>query len=261
MVLKVAVIGASGRMGKEIIKCVKDNNLDLSGAVDHVNAGSDSGELSGIGKNNISISSDLGSVLNNSDVLIEFTSPEATIQHLNENKENKPVVIGTTGMSNEQIDTLKEYANQFPIVFSPNMSVGVNLLFKLTELTTKILKDYDIEIIEAHHRLKKDSPSGTANKLLDVIIEQLNRNKEEHAVYGRQGMVGERTKEEVGVHAVRGGDVVGDHTVLYAGIGERIELTHKASSRQTFAKGAVRAAVWLADKQPGLYSMFDVLGL
>lgn len=262
MTIKVIVVGACGRMGREIIKVINESKLDLAGAVDCMNIGADSGEIAGLGKNNILITDKFLDVIENGDVIIEFSSPEATVEHLHINKIKKPVVIGTTGLKEEEQKVLKEASQFVPIVFSPNMSVGVNLLFKLTELTSKVLNSgFDVEIIEAHHRLKKDAPSGTANKLLEIITHQLKRDKEKDAVYGRCGMIGERKDSEIGVMAVRGGDIVGEHTVMFAGIGERLELIHRASSRQTFAKGAVRAAQWLVLQKPGLYSMFDVLGL
>lgn len=263
MAIKIAVIGASGRMGHELIKAVKEADFELAGAIDKVHIGEDSGELAGIGKNNITISESLENIISQSEVTIDFTSPQATIQNIKVNQKNNiPAVIGTTGLTDEQVEELKQIGKDIPIVFSPNMSVGVNLLFKLTELAGKTLdKGFDVEIIESHHRLKKDSPSGTANKLLDILIKTLKRDKPKDAKYGREGMVGERTDNEICVHAVRGGDIVGDHTVMFAGTGERIELTHKASSRQTFAKGAVKAAEWVKSQSPGLYSMFDVLGL
>lgn len=263
MSIKVVIVGASGRMGRELVKAVNESRIELAGAVDKINTGSDSGELSGIGKNSITITDNLEEVIKTSDVTVEFTSPEAAIHNIQINQQfNKPAVIGTTGLSGDQIKTIEEAAKNIPIVFSPNMSIGVNLLFKLTELTASILnKGFDVEIIEAHHRLKKDAPSGTANKLLDILINTLKRDKNKDAVYGRQGITGERKDNEIGVMALRGGDIVGEHTVMFAGTGERIELTHKATSRQTFAKGALKAAEWLITQKPGLYSMFDVLGL
>lgn len=263
MSIKAIIVGASGRMGRELIKAVNESNMELAGAVDIVDQGVDSGELAGIGKNDIIIADKLEKVINECDVTMEFTSPDATIQHIKINQEfNKPAVIGTTALSEEQKEEIEKVGQSIPIVISPNMSVGVNVLFKLTELTASILKEgFDAEIIEAHHKLKKDAPSGTANKLLDILLQALKRDKEKDVVYGREGIIGERKDSEIGMSVIRAGDIVGEHTVLFAGTGERLELTHKASSRQTFARGAVTAAEWLVSQEPGLYSMFDVLGL
>jgi len=263
MSIKITIVGASGKMGKELIKAAGDIGMNLTGAVDTAHTGTDSGELAGIGKNNILITDQLESVIQNSDVTIEFTSPEATVHHVKINKELKiPAVIGTTGLSETQRKEIEKAAEYIPIVFSPNMSVGVNLLFKLTELCASKLKEgFDIEIIEAHHKLKKDAPSGTANKILDILTQTLNRDKEKDVVYGRKGMIGERKPGEIGMSVIRGGDIVGEHTVLFAGAGERMELVHKASSRQTFAIGGLKAAEWVVSQKPGLYSMFDVLSL
>ena len=263
MSIKAIIVGASGRMGRELVKAVNESNMELAGAVDVANEGTDSGELAGIGKNNIAIIGNLAKVIKESNVTIEFTSPDATIQHIKINQEyNIPVVIGTTGLSDDQKKEIENAGKNIPVVFSPNMSVGVNLLFKLTELAASILKEgFDVEILEVHHRMKKDAPSGTAKKLLDILMETLKRDKSKDAVFGREGMIGQRKDNEIGVMALRGGDIVGEHTVLFAGTGERVELTHKATSRQTFARGAVKAAEWLISQKPGLYSMFDVLGL
>ncbi len=261
MSIKAIMVGASGRMGREILKASVDSSVEIVGAVDVMSVGSDFGELAGIGKNNIAIIGDLAKVIKESNVTIEFTSPDATIQHIKINQEyNIPVVIGTTGLTDDRKKEIENAGKNIPIVFSPNMSVGVNLLFKLTELAASILKEgFDVEILEAHHRMKKDAPSGTAKKLLAILME--TKKGDNHAIFGREGMIGQRKDNEIGVMALRGGDIVGEHTVLFAGTGERVELTHKASSRQTFAKGAIKAAEWLTSQKPGLYSMFDVLGL
>lgn len=264
MSIKIVVIGASGRMGRELVKAVQDRKAVLYGAVDRVLTGSDSGEVAGLGKNNVQITDDLEKVIQGADVTIDFTAPESTASNLKLNQKYRvPAVIGTTGLSGDQKQQLSDTARDIPIVFSPNMSVGVNLLFKLTELAARVLQTgYDVEVIEAHHRKKKDSPSGTAVKLVEILAEQLQRDMHKDIIYGREGLVGERTDREIGVMAVRGGDIVGEHTVMFAGIGERVELVHKASSRYTLAKGALHAAFWLTqNKKPGLYSMFDVLGL
>ncbi len=264
MEMKVCVMGAAGRMGKEIIKAINNfNNIKLSAAVEVPNSpviNSDSGEIAGIGKNNILISDSPEKVISKVDVVIDFTSPESTLNNLDIcEKNNKGIVIGTTGLDDAGKSIIKDKSKKIPIVFSPNMSVGVNLLFKLVEITSKILNSgYDVEIIEAHHRFKKDAPSGTAKKLEEIAAKELNIDD---IKYGREGFVGERKEKEIGVFSIRAGDIVGDHTVMFSNIGERIELTHKAHSRATFANGAVKAALFLQNKTSGLYSMFDVLGI
>lgn len=263
MSIKITIIGAAGRMGRELIKAVQEKQFELSGAVDKTLIGSDSGEVAGIGKNNIIITDNLEKIIQQSNITVDFTSPEATINNLKLNlKYQVPVVIGTTGLSDAQKKEVEKIAMSIPIVFSPNMSVGVNLLFKLTELAAQVMQDgFDVEIIEAHHRKKKDSPSGTAVRLAEIVAKELKRDVKKDIVYGREGLVGERTDKEIGVLAIRGGDIVGEHTVMFAGIGERVELIHRMSSRYTLAKGAIKAAQWLVNKkQPGLYTMFDVLG-
>jgi 4-hydroxy-tetrahydrodipicolinate reductase len=197
------------------------------------------------------------------DVLIDFTLPEASLDHIRECAEHgKPAVVGSTGFSKEQLAEIGKYAQKIPCVVSPNMSIGVNLCFKILEEIAKTIgEDYDMEIVEAHHRMKKDAPSGTAMKMAQVIAHAVNRNLDQVGVYARKGMIGERSKKEIGIQTLRAGDIVGEHTVMFAGKGERIELTHRAHSRDTFAAGAVRAAKWVVGKKPGLYDMQDVLGL
>ncbi len=264
MGIKTVVIGAAGKMGRNIINAVsKNQELELSGAVELAGSqfiGNDSGELAGIGKNGIQIKDNLEEVIQNSEVSIDFTSPESTLSNIKINlKYNKPAVIGTTGFSDKQMDKIREAGKQIPILISPNMSIGVNLLFKLTEITTKTLSNnYDIEIVEAHHRFKKDAPSGTAKKLGEIIKGNSDITK---TIYGRDGMIGERKSDELAILSVRAGDIVGDHTVIFGGIGERIELTHRAHSRMTFAQGAVKATLFIVKQKPGIYSMQDVLNL
>jgi len=258
---KVVIVGACGKMGKELIRLLNENDkLKLIGAIDVVNENMDSGELAGIGKNNVPVSKDF-EIISESDVTINFSSPKGVMEALAMNKKyNVPSVIGTTGLTEDEIEFIKRVSKEIPIVFSPNMSIGVNLLFKLTEICAEILNTgFDVEVIEAHHRMKKDAPSGTAKKIVEILLNKLNRSEDE-VIYGRKGLIGERKENEIGVSVIRGGDIVGEHTVLFAGIGERIELTHRASSRTTFAKGALKACEWLIDKSPGLYTMFDVLG-
>ena len=223
----------------------------------------DAGELAGVGKLNVKIVGDINKIENSFDVLIDFTSVDSTLDHIEFCKEHKKkLVIGTTGFSAEEKLIIEHAARDIAIVFAPNMSVGVNLCLKLLQMAASVLGDeVDVEIIEAHHRHKVDAPSGTALRMGEVVAEALGRNLDECAVYGREGKTGERDRKTIGFETIRAGDIVGDHTVMFAGIGERVEITHKASSRMTFAKGAVRAAVWLQDKNTGLFDMQDVLGL
>jgi len=264
---RLIVAGAAGKMGSRIAALAKDYpDLKLTGAFErkgHEAIGKDVGEVIGIGKTDITLSDDLGKIIDDADVVISFTTPEASLEHLKTAaQKKKAMVIGTTGFSKEGIQSVKELSQSIPVVMAPNMSVGVNLLFKVLGDIAKVLgDDYDIEIVESHHRLKKDAPSGTALKMAQVISESINRNLDEVAVYARKGMIGERSKKEIGIQTVRAGDIVGEHTVLFGGLGERIEITHKASSRDTFARGALKAARWIYGKPAGLYDMMDVLGL
>jgi 4-hydroxy-tetrahydrodipicolinate reductase len=206
---------------------------------------------------------DLSEVLDDFDVLIDFTNPASTMQHLDFcEPAGKSIVIGTTGFTDEQKLAIEKAGKKIPVVFAPNMSVGVNLCFKLLEQAAKVIgEDSDVEIIEAHHRHKKDAPSGTALKMGEVVADALGRNLSDVAVYGREGNIGERDKNTIGFESIRAGDIVGDHTVMFAGEGERIEITHKSNSRMNYASGSVKAALWLRDKKAGLYDMQDVLGL
>jgi len=241
--LKVIIYGSKGRMGQSLVRCVQeDPALQLAGTID---AGEPLDQIAGC------------------DAVIDFSHAEATARVLDKCVElSKIIVIGTTGHNNELRDGITAASAKIPVIFSPNYSVGVNTLFWLTKKAAEILgPDYDAEVIEIHHRLKKDAPSGTARRLVEVLDEVKGLHYEADTRHGRVGMPGERTKSEIGVHAVRGGDVVGDHTVLLATPGDRIELIHRASSRDTFARGALRAALWARDQKPGLYDMQDVLGL
>jgi 4-hydroxy-tetrahydrodipicolinate reductase len=265
--VRVAVIGAAGRMGKVLIEAISSaEGVTLGAAVVSPASsliGADAGEVAGVGKLGVLLASDLEVVAADFDVLIDFTSPELTMLNLSVcEAHGKGIVIGTTGLNVEQKQVLHRCAQKIPVVFAPNMSVGVNLLLKLLDITARVLGDeVDIEIIEAHHRHKKDAPSGTALRLGEVIADALGRDLSDCAVYGREGMTGERERKTIGFETIRAGDIVGDHTVMFAGIGERLELTHKASSRMTFAKGAVRAASWLSKHEKGLFDMQDVLEL
>lgn len=264
---KIIVSGATGKMGSRIAALSKDyQNLELVGALErrgHEALGKDIGPLVGLGPTKVTLVDSLEDVIDTADVLIEFTSAAATLEHARVvASRKKAMVIGTTGLSKEETEALRHIAKEIPVVLAPNMSVGVNLLFKVLHDVAQVLgDDYDIEIVEAHHRLKKDAPSGTAVKMAQVIADAVNRNFDEVAVFARKGLIGERTKKEIGIQTVRAGDIVGEHTVIFGGLGERIEITHKASSRDTFARGALKAALWIADRAPGLYDMRDVLGL
>ncbi|MBC7787150.1 MAG: 4-hydroxy-tetrahydrodipicolinate reductase [Methylophilaceae bacterium] len=263
---KVVIAGCSGRMGHALLEGVfADSELVLHGALDRADnpqIGRDAGEQFGK-MTDVKISYDISSALKNADVLIDFTRPEATMDYLIAcQKANVKLIIGTTGFTSEQKSQIKAASRNMAIVFAPNMSVGVTLLINLVQSAAKVLNEgYDIEIIEAHHRHKVDAPSGTALRLGEAAAGALGRHLDDCAIYGREGVIGQRDPSTIGFATVRGGDIVGDHTVLFAGIGERVELTHKASSRATFALGALRAAKFLADKQTGLFDMQDVLRL
>jgi 4-hydroxy-tetrahydrodipicolinate reductase len=265
--INIIVTGATGRMGSRIIAVSAEyHDIRLCGALEkigHKDIGKDIGLLLGLGEKKVQLGDELENIIRGPEVVIDFTSPSAAIQNMRiVARKGKAMVIGTTGLSKEEIDTVRELSGQIPVVLAPNMSVGVNLLLKVLRDVARVLgDDYDIEIIEAHHRMKKDAPSGTALKMAQVIAEAVQRDLDEVGVYARKGIIGERSKKEIGIQTVRAGDIVGEHTVLFGGLGERIEITHKASSRDTFARGALRAALWVADQKPGLYDMQDVLGL
>jgi len=266
MTHKIAISGASGRMGQMLIEAVRAaDDCALSGALDIASSpgiGLDAGAFAGQ-RTGVVIQADLRQGLKDSRVLIDFTRPEGTLQHLRMCRElGVAVVIGTTGFNEAQKTEIAEAAKDIAIVMAPNMSVGVNVTLKLLEMAAKALSTgYDIEIIEAHHRHKVDAPSGTALKMGEVIAGALGRDLADCAVYAREGVTGARDPSSIGFATIRGGDIVGDHTVLFAGIGERIEITHKSSSRATYAQGSLRAVRFLADKKTGLFDMFDVLNL
>ena len=265
--LRVAVVGAAGRMGKTLIEAVRMvPALQLTAAIDRPESsliGADVGELAGVGRIGVNLVGDLSSVLDQFDVLIDFTHPTVTLSNLAICRQaGKAMVIGTTGFSEAERQLLKDAGQEIAIVFAANFSVGVNLCLKLLDTAARVLgDDADIEIIEAHHRHKVDAPSGTALRMGEVVAAALGRNLADVAVYGREGQTGARQRETIGFATVRAGDVVGDHTVLFAADGERVEITHKASSRMTFAKGAVRSVLWLEGRSAGLYDMQDVLEL
>ncbi|MGV1100903.1 4-hydroxy-tetrahydrodipicolinate reductase [Thiovibrio sp. JS02] len=264
---KVIVAGAAGRMGRRIGYMVHQHGgLSLAAGferADSAEVGKDIGELAGVGALGVAVAGSFEAVAANGDVVIDFTFHEATMQLARKAaKEKKAMVIGTTGLSAENLAELRELSRNFPCVQSPNMAVGVNVLFKIAKKVAGILGDgYDIEIVEAHHRMKKDAPSGTALKLGEMVAEGVGRNLAEVGVYARHGMIGERTDREIGIQTIRAGDIVGEHTVYYCGAGERLEITHRAHSRDNFARGAALAAAWVVNQPNGLYTMFDVLGL
>ena len=264
--MKIAVAGASGRMGRMLVEAVLDApDAQLSGALDIAGSpalGRDAGDFLGR-DTGVRITDSLAEALAGADVLIDFTRPEGTLRHLEACvARGVRMVIGTTGFDEDGKAAIARAAQRIGVVFAPNMSVGVNVTFKLLETAARILAEgYDIEIIEAHHRHKVDAPSGTALRMGEVVAQALGRDLKEVAVYGREGVTGERDPSTIGFATVRGGDIVGDHTVLFAGIGERIEITHRSASRVTYAHGSLRACRFLAGRQAGLFDMQDVLGL
>ncbi len=263
----IIISGACGRMGRMIIQGVTNSpNLELVGAIDateHPLLGQDAGEMAGVGHIDVSVQDDseLSQLLTPSSVLIEFSTPEATLEHLRMAVEkDAPMVIATTGYSDEQLQEFLQLTERIRCVVAPNMSIGVNVLLRLVHQAAIALGDaYDVEVIEAHHNQKTDSPSGTAIRIAEVLADALERDLDEVGVYGRKGVVGKRTRQEIGIHAVRGGDIVGDHTILFAGTGERIEIIHRAHSRETFAQGALRAAQWVVSASTGRHDIAEVL--
>lgn len=266
MSLRIAIAGASGRMGRMLIEAVlQAGDLQLAAALDQPGSpalGQDAGAFLGR-TSGVAIGSDLRAALSAADVLIDFTRPEGTLAHLAVCRElGVKMVIGTTGFTDEQKAQIREAAGHTAVVMSPNMSVGVNVVLKLLATAAKALSEgYDIEIVEAHHRHKVDAPSGTALAMGQAVADALGRDLQACAVYGREGVTGERDPSTIGFATVRGGDIIGDHTVMFAGIGERIEISHKSSSRAVYAQGSLRAARFLAGRATGLYGMDDVLGL
>ena len=264
--MKVAIVGASGRMGRMLIESVlKDTELTLVSAIDQPGTsaiGKDAGELVGM-PCGVQVTTDVEAAIAKADCLIDFTRPEGTLEHLAICLRHKvAIVIGTTGFDDEGKRRIAEASREIPVVFSANMSVGANTVFKVLDIASRILSEgYDIEIVEAHHRLKIDAPSGTALRMGEVVAKALGRDLKECAIYGREGVTGVRDPSTIGFATVRGGDIVGDHTVMYCGIGERVEISHKAGSRIPYALGSMRAVRFLASKKNGLFDMQDVLGL
>ena len=265
--LGIVVCGAAGRMGSTLVRLIRQTSgVALVGAVDRPGSprvGKDAGEFAGVGELGIRLNSRIEPFLKGNVAIIDFTRPEASLVYLKAAAAKEiPIVIGTTGFIPRQTAEIKKLSRRTPTLFSANMSVGVNVLLSLVGRLAKALgDDYDVEIIEAHHRFKKDAPSGTALALGRAVAEALKRDLDRVGVCGRKGVVGERSKKEIGLMAVRAGDIVGEHTVIFGGLGERIELVHRAQSRETFARGAIRAAQWLVKQKKGLYGMRDVLGL
>lgn len=265
--MRVAIIGASGRMGKNLIDAVNQREgLEVSAAIERPDSsliGADAGEVAGVGKLGVSIVGAIEEVVDDFDVIIDFTTPATTVHNLEVCvQHHKKMVIGTTGFDDAGLAAIDAAAKQIAIVFAANFSVGVNLCLKLLKQAAEVLNDgYDIEVIEGHHRHKVDAPSGTALRMGEVVADTLGRDLKQCAVYGREGITGARDPNTIGFATVRAGDIIGDHTVLFATEGERVEITHKASSRMAFAKGAAHSCDWLADKQSGLFDMQDVLNL
>jgi len=265
--IKVAIIGVGGKMGRSILATLNnDEEITVAGGTElpgHELVGKDLGEAMGTESLGINISDNIEDAAGEADIIVDFTAPESTLLNAEYASNNsKSIVIGTTGFSTGQKNTLNSFLKSIPSVISPNMSIGVNLLFELSKNVSKIVgKEFDVEIVEAHHRNKVDSPSGTALGLAESVAEGLGVNLDDNAVYERHGNIGKRKNNEIGIQTIRGGDVVGDHTVMFLGEGERIELTHKALSRDNFSKGVLRAVKWLPGKTPGIYAMKDVLGL
>ncbi len=265
--IKTIVAGASGRMGKRIIQMVhQDPEIVLTGAFEeahHPHVGKDVGQEAGLGELGIKIAGSLNEVIDKGEVIVDFTVPDATLENLKQaSSRGLAMIIGTTGFSQETIEEIKGLAKGIQCVMAPNMSVGVNVMFKIAQDMTRILgNDYDMEILEVHHNKKKDAPSGTAMRLAQILAQTTGRDLERTGIYERKGMIGERPKDEIGIQSLRAGDITGEHTVMFGGIGERLELTHRAHNRDNFARGALRAARWVVNQPNGLYDMQDVLGL
>ena len=263
---KILVIGIAGRMGKTIAACIEaTDGVELGGGTEQggsLNLGKDIGEVAGIGIKGVTVSDNLTTALENCNVVIDFTTPESSLQTLKVCAEQgSAVVVGTTGFSPEQREEIEQIGKKIPCVVAPNMSIGVNVLFKLVADAARVLGDaYDVEIVEAHHKFKKDAPSGTAVRISEIVSNSLGRNLEDVGVYGRKG-IALRTPKEIGIHTLRAGDIIGEHRVLFGGMGENFEVFHRAQSRETFARGSIRAAEWLLRQPNGVYDMQDVLGL
>jgi len=265
--VKAIVTGAGGKMGARIISLISSlEEIRVVGAIEvsgHPIIGRDIGHSLGLGRTGALVSDKLADCIDQADVVIDFTNHEASLNYLKiASEKNRAIVIGSTGFTQEELKIVSHLSERTRCVLSPNMSVGVNVMLKVLEYCAGILGDeYDVEIVEAHHHLKKDAPSGTALQMAQVIAERLGRDLAKDAVYSRKGLIGERMKTEIGIQTLRAGDIVGEHTVMFGGIGERLEFTHRAHSRDNFAKGAIRAAKWIVHQKNGIYDMQDVLGL
>lgn len=265
--VRIAIAGAAGRMGRNLVKATHLNsNAQVGAGSERPNSsliGVDLGELTGEGKFEVALVNDLNSVISDFDVIVDFTAPVSTLANIELCKQyGKKIIIGTTGFSEEEKQIIDQAAKEIAIVMAPNYSVGVNLMFKLLEKAATVMGDYcDIEVLEAHHRHKVDAPSGTALGMGEAIAGAMGNKLSDVAVYAREGITGERTKDEIGFATIRAGDIIGEHTAMFADIGERVEITHKATDRMTFANGAIKAAVWLDNQSAGFYTMQDVLGL
>ncbi len=263
--IKVIVCGGCGKMGSKVARLVHQNqDMKLTGIIEsptHPQKGKDWGMATGVGETKIIVKDNLEEIIQESDQIVEFTNPQVSLKHLKiASKYKKTMIMGTTGFSSEEIIKINKLAQTIPFLLSPNMSLGVNLLFKLVAETAAALSDdYDIEIVEAHHRFKKDAPSGTAKKLAQEIAKVKGVNLDEVVIYGREGITGERKRGEIGIHSIRSGDISGEHTVIFTALGERLELTHKAHSRDTFAYGTIQAIKFMEGKSAGFYEMKDVL--
>jgi len=261
------VCGAAGRMGTRLVSLIEaDPEMRLAGAVEapgHATIGRDAGEVAGVGRTGVPISDDLAGCLEAAQVVIDFSVPHASLSHLRTAAgRGRAVVLGTTGFTEQQRQEIAKLAEKMPCLVAPNMSLGINVMYRLLrEAATYLGDEYDVEVVEAHHHFKKDAPSGTALRLGEVLAGALGRSLADVAVYGRHGIVGERPRKEIALHAIRAGDIVGEHTVIFAGVGERLEIVHRAQSRDNFARGALRAAKWIVNQPSGLYDMQDMLGL
>jgi 4-hydroxy-tetrahydrodipicolinate reductase len=265
--IKVVVTGAGGKMGSRIISLISAMaDAQVVGSVEatgHPLIGCDVGQVLGLGKTGTLVYDKLDDCIDQADAVIDFTNHQVSLNNLKiAGEKNRAIVIGSTGFTSDEMKEVKKLAKNARCVLAPNMSVGVNVMLKVLEYCAGILNDdYDVEIVEAHHHLKKDAPSGTALKMAQVIADKLERNLDEVGVYTRKGMIGERTKKEIGIQTIRAGDIIGEHTVIFGGVGERLEFTHRAHNRDNFAKGAIRAALWIVNQKNGLYDMQDVLAL
>ena len=263
--IKIVICGGCGKMGSKVAQLIYQNkDMGLIGIIEspsHPEIGKDWGMSVGLGNTGIIVKDNLEEIIQNTDQVVEFTNPKVSLQHLEiVSRYKKTMITGTTGFSSEEIEKINKLAQYIPFLLSPNMSLGVNLLFKLAaEIAAALNDDYDIEIVEAHHRFKKDAPSGTAKKLAQEIAKAKGVNLDEVAIYGREGIIGERKRGEIGIHSIRSGDITGEHTVMFTALGERLELTHKAHSRDTFAYGTIQAIKFMKGKPAGFYEMKDVL--